>query len=88
MAVSVILRVMAVTFRSGLWFGLEVGFWVAIGVLAGPQGVPEVGPGGRVPLLKPGTGGDDDHVVRRPAAAEILAGFAAFPLFGAIRSFV
>jgi hypothetical protein len=88
MAVSVILRVMAVTSGRGSWFGFAVGFGVAIGVLAGLQGVPEVGPGGWVPVLDPGTGGDDDYVVRRPAAAEILARFAAFRLFGAVRSFV
>jgi len=78
---------MAVTSRSGSWFGFQVGLRVAVTVFAGAQGVPEVRPGGREPLLDPRAGSHDDHVVRRPAAAEILAGFAAFLLLGSVRWF-
>src|SRR5260370_921204 len=43
--VSLIVRVTTAHLRSGLWFGFQVGFGVAVTVVAGVQGVPEVGSG-------------------------------------------
>src|SRR6266478_504313 len=42
------------------WFGLQVGLGVAVAVLAGLQGIPEAGSGGRKVLLVPVAGGQDD----------------------------
>src|SRR5580700_5749663 len=63
MAVSLMVKVMAVTSGSGSWFGFQVGLGVAVAVLAGVQGVPQVGSGGREVVLDPVAGADDDYVV-------------------------
>jgi hypothetical protein len=78
MAVSSILRVTTAHLRSGSWFGFQVGLEVAVAVLAGVRGVPQVGSGGREVLLDPVAGLDDDHVLGRPAAAGPTPGFALF----------
>src|SRR6266851_1097322 len=74
MAVSLIRRFMAVASGSGSWFGFEVGFRVVAAALAGLQGAGQGGRGGRVPVLDPVAGGDDDHVVGGPAAGFAVVG--------------
>ena len=88
MVVSLMVKAMAVTSGSGSWFGFQVGLGVAVAVLAGVQGVPEVGSGGREVLLDPVAGGDDDHVLGRPAAARRAAGVAVFGLLHAVTGWV
>lgn len=39
-------KVMALTSRSGSWFGFKVGPGIAVAVLAGVHGIAQVGPGG------------------------------------------
>jgi hypothetical protein len=76
MAVSVMVKVTAAHLRSGSWFGFQVGLGAVVAVLAGVQGVPQAGPGGREVLLDPVAGVDDDHVLGAPAAARRAARFA------------
>lgn len=52
------------TSGSRSWFGFQVGFGVAVAVLAGVQDVPEVGSGRREVLRNPVGGAHDDHVLR------------------------
>src|SRR6266851_9548980 len=66
------------TSGSGSWFGFQVGLGIAAAVVAGVQGVPEVGSGGREVVLDPVAGVDDDHVLGGPAAARRAARFAFF----------
>src|SRR5271166_2335541 len=84
MVVSLMVRVTAAHLRSGSWFGFQVGFGAAVAVVAGVQGVPEVGPGGREVLLDPVAGADDDHVFRGSPAPGSAAGVAVFGLFHAV----
>jgi hypothetical protein len=83
MVVSVIFRVMMISSRSQSWFGFQVGLGVAAAVLADLEGIPEVCPGARGPVLDPVAGGDDDHVVGGPAAG-CAAGFAVLLLVHAV----
>jgi hypothetical protein len=84
MVVSSIFRVTAARLRVGSWFGFQVGFGIAVTVVAGVQGVPEVGSGGWEVLLDPVAGADDDHVFGRSPAARRAAGFAFFGLLQAL----
>ena len=77
-------KVTTARFRVGSWFGFQVGFGAAVAVLAGVQGVPEVGAGGREVLLDSVAGADDDHVFGRSAAVGCAAGFAFFGLLHAV----